>query len=81
MKSVHVGILFLITIVHELGHRLLTANDTRALGAKAHMNIHKVLYLFLFDVYKTLFGQAKALAITEWESSCALVTAIAGTGR
>lgn len=58
------------TIVHELGHRLLSGNGfKRDPGPEQHVNAHKLLYLFLFEVYISLFGESKAAAAVEWESN------------
>lgn len=59
------------TLVHELGHKLLSANNLRVeYGIRdSHINGHKLLNLFLYDVYVTLFGEAKAIDIVELESS------------
>ena len=58
------------TVVHELGHRLLSANGLRAeFGQDFHVNSHKLLYLFLFEVYLELFGEERAHRAVELESS------------
>ena len=58
------------TLVHELGHRLLSANGLRAeFGQDFHVVSHKLLYLFLFEVYSNLFGKERALQAVEWESN------------
>lgn len=41
------------TLVHELGHRL-------ALGLPSGLDDHRLLYLFLYDVWTDLYGQAFA---------------------
>ena len=58
------------TLVHELGHRLLSANGLRAeFGQDFHVDSHKLLYLFLFEVYLELFGEEKTHRMVEWESN------------
>ena len=56
-------------LVHELGHRLLSSNGlTPASGEGFHINAHKLLNLFLYDVYCELFGTDGAQKAVEWES-------------
>jgi hypothetical protein len=43
------------TLVHELGHRLVLA-----LPRSAELDDHRLLYLFLYDVWTDLYGQAFA---------------------
>mgnify|MGYP001799005361 CR=1 FL=1 len=60
-------------LIHELGHRLLIANELGGRRYKAHKDLHvishKLLNLFLYDVYVTLFGDAKASEIVAYESN------------
>lgn len=58
------------TLVHELGHRIVAGNKiTARLDEDPHINAHKLLYLFLFEVYVKLFGTEKALEVVEFESA------------
>lgn len=57
-------------LVHELGHRLLDLNGlTHKRDEQAHVNVHKLLNLILFDVYVELFGEQQALEVVVWESN------------
>lgn len=56
-------------LVHELGHRLLAGNSViPEPGEDFHLNAHKLLDLFLFDVYLELFGEQRAQEAVAWES-------------
>ena len=58
------------TLVHELGHRLLTANGLRPeFGQDFHIYSHKLLNLFLYDTYLELFGEEKATQAVAYESN------------
>ena len=59
------------TLVHELGHRILSGNGYRTTpGEKSSfVNAHKLLFLFLFDAYVELFGEKMAQQAVEFESS------------
>ena len=57
-------------LVHELGHRILTANGFMPeADENFHLNAHKLLYLFLYEVYAALFSEKQADAIVNWESN------------
>ena len=45
----------LATLIHEMGHRL-----TLGLPRTAELDDHRILYLFLYDVWTDLYGQAFA---------------------
>jgi len=71
---------FGMTLVHELGHRLNSQitnpkdeekERTREEGLQAALEEHKVLYLYLYDVWVTLYGKRFADAAVEAEKGWA----------
>jgi hypothetical protein len=57
-------------IVHELGHRLLIGNDVILPRGNINFTLysHRLLYLFLYDIYVALFGAQQTKTIVEYES-------------
>jgi hypothetical protein len=57
------------TLVHELGHRLLSGNNLKVPRDEAyHQNAHRLLNLFLYDAYLELFGKTVTEQEVELES-------------
>ncbi len=52
------------TLVHENGHRLIAQLRNRP----SDLDEHRVLYLFLYDTWESLWGQASADAQVTFES-------------
>ena len=53
-------------IIHELGHRILY----KRLNIKVEsLEIHKALFLVLYDLYVDLYGEKFAKEIVEWDCS------------
>lgn len=55
-------------LIHELGHRLLdTIKPLEILLKKKNIDEHRLLYLFLFDVWQKLYGEKFAKSRVEIE--------------
>jgi hypothetical protein len=49
------------TLIHELAHRLIIGNDIEAADdSHYNYNVHRQLYLFLYDVYVDVLGESVA---------------------
>lgn len=52
-------------LIHELGHRLIGDSEL----SKDSLELHKTLFLILFDVYVELYGEDYANRAVAWESA------------
>ena len=54
-------------LIHELGHRIISANIRRRKIKSISMDAHKLLDLILYDIWVELYGKKFADNAIEWE--------------